>query len=92
MSDINQNQHPHPATFSHYEWSVCWGQINVFIIVGTSGVVQPAASLGLKAIVRGKAVIEINPEPTMYSERATVFLPARAAQVLPDLIPGYQRQ
>lgn len=63
-------------------------QCDTFIIVGTSGAVQPAASLALKALEEGKAVIEINPEATMYSERATVFLPARAAQVLPLLIPS----
>jgi NAD-dependent deacetylase len=63
-------------------------QCDLLLIIGTSGVVQPAASLALQAIEQGKVVIEINPEPTMYSTRATVFLPARAAEILPRLILG----
>ncbi len=61
-------------------------QCDLFLIIGTSGVVQPAASLALQALDEGKLVIEINPEPTMYSKRATVFIPARAAEVLPRMI------
>lgn len=63
-------------------------ECDLLLIVGTSGVVQPAASLAQQAIDQGKTVIEINPEPTVYSDRVTIFLPARAAQVLPKLIPG----
>jgi NAD-dependent deacetylase len=37
------------------------------MIIGTSGIVQPAASLGLKAKGNGAYVVEINPEETPLS-------------------------
>lgn len=61
-------------------------QCDLLLIVGTSGVVQPASSLAHQAINENKVVIEINPDPTSYSNRVTLFLPARAAEVLPRII------
>lgn len=51
----------------------------VALVVGTSGVVEPAASLGFLALRGGAQVIEINPEPTPLSAAATLFLPLDAA-------------
>lgn len=50
----------------------------VALVVGTSGVVEPAASLGHLALRGGAQVIEINPEPTPLSARVTLFLPLDA--------------
>lgn len=45
---------------------------DVMVVVGTSGVVQPAASLPLDARAHGATVIEINPNATAISDDATI--------------------
>lgn len=55
------------------------------VVVGTSAVVQPAASLPLAAARAGAKIIEINIEPTPLTDQAAVFLPGRAGEVLPRL-------
>ncbi len=45
---------------------------DVFVVIGTSGVVQPAASLADAAKAGGAAVIEINPNATELSDLADV--------------------
>ena len=65
---------------------------DVFLTVGTSGLVQPAASLPLVALDHGAVVVEINPEDTpltpwmSYSLRGPsgVLLPALLAAAWPD--------
>lgn len=51
----------------------------VALVIGTSSVVEPAASLGRLALQRGVQVIEINPEPTPLSAHATFLQLAAAA-------------
>lgn len=62
------------------------GEADVLLSIGTSGLVQPAASIPLMALEQGAAVIEINPEPTPISERVTVSLRGPAAELLPQLL------
>jgi NAD-dependent deacetylase len=50
----------------------------VALIIGTSGVVEPAASLGRLALQGGARVVEINPESTPLSLHVT-FLRLNAA-------------
>ena len=50
------------------------------LVVGTSAVVQPAASLPYVALGAGAAVVEVNPEVT-----ESVHVPGTAATVLPAL-------
>jgi NAD-dependent deacetylase len=59
---------------------------DVFLVVGTSGVVQPAASLAALARENGRFVVEINPDPTPVSDVADVCLRGRAGEVLPELL------
>jgi NAD-dependent deacetylase len=47
---------------------------NVFMVIGTSGVVQPAASLADTAKSFGARVVEINPNPTELSPLADICL------------------
>lgn len=47
---------------------------DLLIVIGTSGVVQPAASLAEIARDAGAAVIEINPQPTPLTAPASVSL------------------
>jgi NAD-dependent deacetylase len=55
------------------------------VVVGTSAVVQPAASLPYVALGAGAAVVEVNPEVTEFSTAATVHVPGTAGTVLPAL-------
>lgn len=58
---------------------------DALIIVGTSGVVQPAAGLPRLAATRGVPVLEITPQPTALTPLATVQFTGRAGEVLPLL-------
>ena len=55
---------------------------DVCFSIGTSTLVQPAASLPLMALNSGACVIEINPTPTPLSDMATFTLQATAAEAL----------
>jgi len=59
---------------------------DVMLVVGTSSLVQPAASMAGEALARGTPVVEINLDPTPLSERATHFLKGKAGEILPRLI------
>jgi NAD-dependent protein deacetylase/lipoamidase len=65
-------------------------QCDVFLVCGTSAVVYPAAALPDRAIAAGAQVIEVNLEPTPFSESAHVSLRGRCGELLPQLIhpPG----
>lgn len=58
-----------------------------FLIVGTSGIVWPAAGFANLARRLGKAVLLVNLEPTDQSDLATHALYGRAGEILPELIP-----
>ena len=55
---------------------------DVFLVVGTSGLVYPAAGLADEARRRGAFTIEINPEPTETEGRFDLSLQAPAEEVL----------
>jgi NAD-dependent deacetylase len=57
----------------------------VLIAVGTSAIVQPAASFPLAAARSGAKVIEINIEPTPLTSQADYFFQGKAGEVLPVL-------
>jgi NAD-dependent deacetylase len=59
---------------------------DVVLVVGTSGVVEPAASLAARIPRRDAFVIEVNPEDTATTARADVALRGPAAIVLPRLL------
>lgn len=59
---------------------------DLFLSVGTSAVVYPAASLPLVARQTGAYLVEINPETTPLTERADEFLQGQAGEVLPVLL------
>jgi NAD-dependent deacetylase len=61
-------------------------ECDLFFSVGTSAVVQPAASLPLLALRRGTPVVEINPEETPLSGSARFVLRGPAGEILPALI------
>ncbi len=58
---------------------------DVFISIGTSAVVYPAASLPLMAKRRGAYLVEVNTEPTPLTESADAFLRGPSGTILPLL-------
>ena len=56
------------------------------LVVGTSGVVYPAAELPINAYRLDKFTAEINPEPSKISHYMTQQWPATAAEGLPQLL------
>ncbi|MFO7189765.1 MAG: NAD-dependent deacylase [Pseudomonadota bacterium] len=58
----------------------------VFLSIGTSALVYPAAQLPFMALGRGAVVVEINRDPTPLSERAQYSVRALAAEFLPRLV------
>lgn len=58
----------------------------LMLVVGTSGLVYPAAGLPALARRHGATVVEINPEPTALSAEADHVWRATAAQALPLLV------
>lgn len=59
---------------------------DLVVVVGSSGLVQPAASLPLIGREAGAAIIEINPAATELSDSADVYLPSTAATALPEML------
>lgn len=57
----------------------------VFLVVGTSALVWPAASLPLRARQAGARLVEINPAPTPLSELADSALTGKAGETLGGL-------
>ena len=64
---------------------------DAILVVGTSGVVQPAASFAFSARSRGAHVIEVNPEETPISGIADVVLRGPSAVELPHLLSSEER-
>ncbi len=59
---------------------------DLFLSVGTSAQVQPAASLPIIALERGVPVVEVNPGVTPLSERVTLYIRGRAGDILSRVV------
>jgi NAD-dependent deacetylase len=59
---------------------------DTMLVVGTSAVVQPAASLALHAKKEGSRVIEINLESAPHSRYLDLVIQGKAGEVLPQLV------
>jgi NAD-dependent deacetylase len=59
---------------------------DIFFSVGTSGEVQPAASLAYGAHNRGAILIEVNTELTLLSPKVDFVLPGKSGEILPALV------
>jgi len=59
---------------------------DLFLSVGTSTVVYPAASLPFEALEAGATVVEINPQPTPLTAQAHFVLEGADGVVLPNLL------
>jgi len=58
----------------------------IFFSIGTSGIVQPAASLAYGARNRGAVVVEVNTEPTPLTPKTNFALHGKAGEILPALV------
>ncbi len=52
-------------------------------VIGTSAVVQPAASLPFEASEAGAKLVEINPDPTPFSLYADFSIRGKSGEILP---------
>jgi NAD-dependent deacetylase len=59
---------------------------DALIVVGTSGIVYPAAGLPSAALAQGIPVVEVNPDATPLSDSATATVRDTAARALPGLL------
>lgn len=59
---------------------------DLFMSIGTSALVQPAASLPIEAKNYGAYVVEINFEKTVISSLVDVSIPGKSGEILPELI------
>lgn len=59
---------------------------DAMVVVGTSGLVYPAAGLPDIALASGAVVIEVNPAPTPLSSNATLTIRESASTALPRLM------
>jgi NAD-dependent deacetylase len=62
------------------------GRADLCLLVGTSGVVYPAASLPALAQRQGAYTVEINPEPTPFTDSADLVLRQPAGIALPAIL------
>ncbi|HYO89234.1 MAG TPA: NAD-dependent deacylase [Candidatus Limnocylindrales bacterium] len=59
---------------------------DLMLVVGTSGLVYPAADMPMDAHDRGVPVIEVNPKPTALTAVADVLIAAPSGEALPELV------
>lgn len=59
---------------------------DVMLVVGTSGLIYPAAALPMTAAAAGATIIEVNVQGSEFTRIADIFLEGPAGQVLPELV------
>jgi NAD-dependent deacetylase len=64
---------------------------DVMFVIGTSGLVHPAASLPFITKRKGGVVIEINPDETPITAVANVFIQEASGTAMPALLDEYKR-
>jgi len=64
---------------------------DLMFVVGTSAVVQPAASLPISAANAAAKVVEINPDPTPLTTYVDFSFQGKAGEVLPLLDESYKK-
>lgn len=65
------------------------GRCQIMLVIGTSSVVQPAASLAFTGKSGGAALAEINLERTPNSDLMDFVLLGKAGEILPRLVEGW---
>jgi NAD-dependent deacetylase len=63
---------------------------DVMLVVGTSGLVQPAASLPLVASRAGATLVEINPGKTPLTTSVDIYLDGPSGEILPAVVKAFE--
>jgi NAD-dependent deacetylase len=74
-----------PAEALQAAWQAA-ADCNLFFSIGTSALVEPAASLPYVALRSGASLVEINPNSTPLSPHTRWLLAGTSAQILPALV------
>ena len=61
---------------------------DLFLSIGTSTIVTPAAALPFEAAASGIYTVEINPAPTPFTDHADLVLAGPAGKILPRIVKG----
>jgi NAD-dependent deacetylase len=61
-------------------------ETDLMLIIGTSGVVQPAASMPIYAKRAGATLIEINPFESEISRGVDLWIQAPSGEALPQIV------
>jgi len=61
-------------------------ECNIFLAIGTSSQVYPAASLPFEALARGAIIVEVHPSPTPLTPEADYAFHGPAGEILPRLV------
>lgn len=80
---------PLPADALDAAWRAA-ERCDVMLVVGTSGLVQPAASLPVVARRSGAYIVEVNPEETELTAVAATALRGTAGRALPALVEALE--
>jgi len=80
---------PLPQDILDEAWAAAAG-CRTMLVIGTSAVVQPAASLPMAALRNGAELVEVNPAETPLSRHADEVLRAPAAEALPGWWTAHQ--
>jgi len=71
-----------PSSILHKAFLLSSG-CEIMFVVGTSAIVQPAASLPLSASEAGAKIVEINPDPTPLTSYSDYSFRGKAGEILP---------
>lgn len=59
---------------------------DMMLILGTSGVVYPAAAMPDYALSKGAKLIEINPKKSPFTKNCDIFLEGKTGELLPEIV------
>jgi NAD-dependent deacetylase len=64
---------------------------DVFLLIGTTGEIMPASQIPFLAKSNGAKIIEVNPNPSNYTNQITdVFLQGKATEVMAEILKGFE--
>jgi NAD-dependent deacetylase len=60
---------------------------DAMLVIGSTGIVYPAASLPFEAKRNGAVIIEINPKPSAFTNEITdIFIPMKASDAMMQIL------
>jgi NAD-dependent deacetylase len=63
---------------------------DLMLVVGTSGIVTPAATLPQIAKIKGAKIIEVNPDDSMITPIADIKLDGSSGEILPQVLKALE--